>query len=198
MNSPSNDEWEQLLDIDDSDLQLTPVLRPCNRHVSDTTSTTQNADVDNLEENKPVRIIPGPAGIFQAAKLRKQMDIHEGGVESVLSTQKYIKKIVEDVGEDEDFNRGPWLSSIEYVKNNGGIKNLNNGKLEKVIAILKSCTPNVLGDLRVTLKDLSVFSPKSSIHYLNITMRNVVKVFHKDTLVDNGSGNPDEMIENLT
>ncbi|PWA36886.1 hypothetical protein CTI12_AA595590 [Artemisia annua] len=239
MNSPSNDEREQLLDIDDSDLNLTPVLRPYNRHVSDTTTTTQNADVDNLEENKGVRIIPGPAGIFQASKLRKQLDIHEGGVESVMSTQEYIKKIVEDMGEDEDFNRGPWLSAIDGCL--GDIKkNLNKGKLEQVIAIVKSCTPNVLGDLTLTLKDLSVtlkdlsgtigglihhkiideggpsygkditvgavlilanvsvFSPKSSIHYLNITMRNVVKVFHKDTFVGNGSGNPNELIENLT
>ncbi|PWA78348.1 hypothetical protein CTI12_AA212710 [Artemisia annua] len=164
MNSASNDEWEQLLDIDDSDLQLTPVLHPGNRHVRETTTTTQIVDVDNLEENKSVRIIPGPAGIFQPSKLRKQLDIHEGGVESVLSIQEYIKKIVEDVGEDEDFNRGPWLSAIEYVKKIGGIvsgclgdikKHLNKGKLEQVIAIVKSCTPNVLGDLIVTLKDLS-------------------------------------------
>ncbi|PWA82665.1 hypothetical protein CTI12_AA176290 [Artemisia annua] len=154
MNSPSNDDWVELLDIDDSDLQLTPSMRPLN-----------------------------------------------------TQTQEYIKKIVEDVGMDEDFNRGPWLSAIEYVKNNGGIvsgclgdikKDLNKGKLEQVIAIVKSCTPNVLGDLKVTLKDLSVFSPKSSIHYLNITMRNVVKVFHKDTLVGNGSGNSEEMLENHT
>ncbi|PWA42213.1 hypothetical protein CTI12_AA546930 [Artemisia annua] len=149
-----------------------------------TTRTTQNVDVANLEEIKPTRIIPGPAGIIQAAKLRKQSDIHEGGV-------------------------------------------------EQVIAIVKSCTPNVLVDLTVTLKDLSgtiggsihhkiideggpsygkditvgavlilakvlVFSPKSSIHYINITMRNVVKIFHKDTLVGNGSGNSEEMIENHT
>ena len=164
MNSPSNDDWVELLDIDDSDLQLTPSLRPLDTQVRVTTSTTQNVDVANLEEIKPVRIIPGPAGIIQAAKLRKQSDIHEGGVESVLSTQEYIKKIVEDVGVDEDFNRGPWLSTIEYVKKNCGIvsgclgdikKNLNKGKLEQVIAIVKSCTPNVLGDLTVTLKDLS-------------------------------------------
>ncbi|PWA55603.1 hypothetical protein CTI12_AA268920 [Artemisia annua] len=243
MNSPSNDDWVELLDIDDSDLQLTASLPPLNTQVHGDISTTQNVDVANLEEIKHVRIIPGPAGIIQAAKLRKQSDIHEGGVESVLSTQEYIKKIVEDVGVDEDFNRGPWLSAIEYVTNNGGIvsgcsgdikKNLNNkGKLEQVIAIVKSCTPNVLGDLTVTLKDLSgtiggtihhkifdeggpsygkvitvgavliianvsVFSPKSSSHYLNITMRNVLKVFHKDTFVGNGSGNPNEMIENLT
>ncbi|GKD07766.1 ribonuclease H-like domain-containing protein, partial [Tanacetum coccineum] len=94
---------------------------------------------------------------------------------------------------------------------------LKNGKLEQVVAIIKSCTPNALGDLIVTLKDLSgtihhkvinkggyrkditvgsalilanvlVFSPKPSMHYLNITIRNMVKVFHKDTVYGNGSG----------
>ncbi|GKF11308.1 transposase, MuDR, MULE transposase domain protein, partial [Tanacetum coccineum] len=81
-------------------------------------------------------------------------------------------------------------------------------------AIVKSCSPNALGDLNVTLKDLSgtvlgtihykvldmssyekditvgaamivanvlVFTPKPSKHYLNITKRNVVEVFRKDT-----------------
>ncbi|GKD58886.1 hypothetical protein Tco_1296395, partial [Tanacetum coccineum] len=50
----------------------------------------------------------------------------------------------------------------------------------------------VLGDLTTTLKDISdtisVFSPKPSLHYLNITMRNLVKVFHKDTIPENDSG----------
>ncbi|GKC73877.1 hypothetical protein Tco_1119760 [Tanacetum coccineum] len=118
MNSPPNYEWEQLLDIDDSDPPLTPVLRPCNNHVHVTTTTTQNPDVDNLE-GKSVRIIPGPAGIVQAIKLRKQSDIHEGGNESVLSTQEYIRKVVEDVGEDEDFKGRPWVSAIEFVNANG-------------------------------------------------------------------------------
>ncbi|GKF84463.1 GPCR kinase [Tanacetum coccineum] len=136
----------------------------------------------------------------------------------VMSTQEYIKKVVEDVGEDEDFKNGSWVSATEYGNANGGImsgclediKNfLNNGKLKQVVAIVKSCSPNVIGDLTVTLKDLLgtipktihhkvideggyrkyitvgialilanvlVFSPKPSMHYLNITMRNVVKV----------------------
>ncbi|GKE29997.1 RNA-directed DNA polymerase, eukaryota, partial [Tanacetum coccineum] len=51
-----------------------------------------------------------------------------------------------------------------------------------------SCSPNALGDLTVTMKDLSVFSPKPSMHYLNITKRNVVKVFLKDTVLESGSG----------
>nr|GEX95188.1 hypothetical protein [Tanacetum cinerariifolium] len=129
-------------------------------------TTTQNHVVDNLEE-KPVRIIPGPAGIVQVAKLR-----------------------------------GSWVSAVDFVNVNGvGIMNgclgdienyLKNEKLEQVVAIIKSCTLNSFGDLIVTLKDLSstipVVSPKPSMHYFNITMRNVVKVFHKDTVLGNGSG----------
>ncbi|GKF21181.1 transposase, MuDR, MULE transposase domain protein, partial [Tanacetum coccineum] len=93
-------------------------------------------------------------------------------------------------------------------------------KLEQVVAIVKSCSPNALGDLNVTLKDLSgtgttinykvldvgsygkditvgaamilanvsVFTPKPSKHYLNITKRNVVEVFCKDTVLGSGSG----------
>ncbi|GKC58670.1 hypothetical protein Tco_1086268 [Tanacetum coccineum] len=75
-----------------------------------------------------------------------------------------MKKVVEDVGEDEDFKRGSWVSATDYVNANGGIvsgclgdiKNfLNNGKLDKVVAIIKSCSPNVIDDLTVTMKDLS-------------------------------------------
>nr|GFA31477.1 hypothetical protein [Tanacetum cinerariifolium] len=163
-----------------------------------TTTTTQNPVVDNLEE-KPVRILPGPAGIVQLAKLRKQSDIHEVRDESVLLTQEYIKKVVEEVD----------------------IKNfLKNRKLKKVVSIIKSCTLNDFGDLTVTMKDLSgiissvihhkfineegfgkditvgsalildnvlVFSPKPLMHYLNITIRNMVKVFHKDSVPGNES-----------
>ncbi|GKB90830.1 GPCR kinase [Tanacetum coccineum] len=104
-------------------------------------------------------------------------------------------------------------------------KFLNNRKLDQVVAIVKSCSSNVIDDLTVTMKDLScailgsleqyitkslirvvmknditvgaalilanvlVFSPKPSMHYLNITKRNVVKVFRKDTIPRSGSGN---------
>ncbi|GJS18591.1 hypothetical protein Tco_0413063 [Tanacetum coccineum] len=158
-----NGQWELNLDIDDSDIRLTPVLRPC--------SSTH---------------------------------IQDGGEGCVMSTQEYMKKVVEDVGEDEDFKSGSWVSDTDYVNANGGI----------------SCSPNVIGDITVTMKDLlgtipgtihhkvideggygkditvgavlilanvSVFSPKPSTHYLNITMRNVVKVFRKDTVPKSGS-----------
>ncbi|GKB49653.1 ribonuclease H-like domain-containing protein [Tanacetum coccineum] len=146
-------------------------------------------------------MIPGPASIVQAAKLLKQTDIQEGGEGYVMSTQEYMMKVVEDVGEDEDFKSGSWVSATDYMNANGGIvsgclgdiKNfLKNRKRDQVVAIVKYCSPNVIGDLTVTLKDLSstipVFSPKPSMRYLNITMRNVVKDFRKDTVPGSGSG----------
>ncbi|GJS77767.1 zf-CCHC domain-containing protein [Tanacetum coccineum] len=185
-----NDQWELSLDIDDFDIRLTPVLRPSSSTRVETSPSTQN----------PVRIIP-----------------------------EYMKKVVEDVSEDEDFKSGSWVSATDYVNANGGtvsgclgdIKNfLKNEKLDQVVAIVKSCSPNVIGDLTVTMEDLlgtihetihkvigeggyendislgaalifaniSVFSPKSLMHYLNITMKNVVKVFRKDTVHGSGSG----------
>ncbi|GJY37281.1 homeobox-leucine zipper protein HDG11 [Tanacetum coccineum] len=199
MSSDPNYEWEQLLDIDDSGLSLTLVLRLCNIHVRKTTTTTTT----QVEETSVIISV-----------------LRDG---EVMSTQEYMKKVVEDVGEDEDFNSGAWVSATEYVNANGGImcgclgdiKNfLTNEKLEQVVAIIKSCTPNALGDLTVTiagaihhkvindggygkdvtvgsaiiLDNVSVFSPKPSMHYLNITMKNVVKVFHKDSVPGNGSG----------
>ncbi|GJX58115.1 hypothetical protein Tco_0289505, partial [Tanacetum coccineum] len=44
----------------------------------ETSTTTQNPNVDHCDEN-PVRIIPGLAGIVQSVKLHKQADIHKGG-----------------------------------------------------------------------------------------------------------------------
>nr|GEU57483.1 zinc finger, CCHC-type [Tanacetum cinerariifolium] len=161
-----------------------------------------------------VRIIPGPAGIVQTDKLRKLADTWEGGEESVMSTQKYIRKVIKDVGEDNDFTSATWLSVLEYVNVDGGIVTGCFGDVKKVVAVTKSCTPNALGDLTITLKELfgiisgtihykvltkerfekaitvgtdlilhndSVFSPNQSTHhYLNITKKNMIKVFHKD------------------
>ncbi|GJZ69381.1 GPCR kinase [Tanacetum coccineum] len=38
------------------------------------------------------------------------------------------------------------------------------------------------------LANVSVFSPKPSMHYLNTTKRNVVKVFRRDTVPESGNG----------
>ncbi|GJZ68741.1 hypothetical protein Tco_0632291 [Tanacetum coccineum] len=209
MNSPPNHEWEEGLDIDDSNILLTPVVRLTNNPhiVPEITTTTQtlisaqNHQVDTYAK----------------------FDIREGGEEFVMSTQEHIRKVIKDVGEDDDFTRAPWLNMIDYVNVDGRIvtgcfgdvkKCHMNGKLEKVVAVIKSCTMNALGGLIVTLKELSstisdtihykvlteerfakaitieaaltlhnvsVFSPKQlTYHYLNITKKNMVKVFYKD------------------
>ncbi|GKE96325.1 probable transmembrane ascorbate ferrireductase 4 [Tanacetum coccineum] len=177
-----NEPWELSLDIDDFDLQLTHIVSSSSSTHIEPSSSTSN----------PVRIIPGPADLVQRAKLLKESVFILDLDGALMSTQEYMQKVVEDVDEDANFN-------------SGGM----------VVAIVKSCYPNALGDLNVTLKDLSgtvpgtihykvldvgsygkditvgaamilanvsVFTPKPSEHYLNITKRNVVEVFRKDTV----------------
>nr|GEZ64980.1 hypothetical protein [Tanacetum cinerariifolium] len=78
-----------------------------------------------------------------------------------------------DEGEDEDFKCGAWVNAIDYLNANGGtvsgclgdIKNfLKKGKLDEVIAIVKSCSSNVLSDLTVSMKDLSSTIPETIHH----------------------------------
>ncbi|GJX24020.1 transposase, MuDR, MULE transposase domain protein [Tanacetum coccineum] len=95
--------------------------------------------------------------------------------------EEYMQKVVEDA----DFNSGAWVNATNYVNAFGGtvtgclgdIDNfLKNGKLEQVVVIVKS-----LGAAMI-LANVLVFTPKPSKHYLNITKRNVVEVFRKDTV----------------
>ncbi|GJR04136.1 hypothetical protein Tco_0527120 [Tanacetum coccineum] len=113
MNSPPNHEWEQSLDINASDLRLTPFL------------------LDNGDE-KPIRIIPGRASIMQATKLRKIVDIQETREECATSTHEYIRKVVEDVGEYEDFTPGSWVSAVEYLNAEGGTASGSLGDIKKL------------------------------------------------------------------
>ncbi|GJT69303.1 hypothetical protein Tco_1028589 [Tanacetum coccineum] len=209
-----NDPWEYSLDIDDSDLNVTPVLRSSSSARVEPSSYTPN----------PVRIIPGPAGLVQRAKQLKENIFIFDPDGALMSTQEYMQKVVEGVGEDYDFNSGAWISATNYVLSTGGtvtgclgdIDNfLEKGKLAQVVVTVKTCSPNALGYLNVTMKDLSgtvrgtvhykvldvgtyrkdinvgaamilakvsVFTPRPSEHYLNITKKNVVKVFRKDTI----------------
>ncbi|GJZ93189.1 zf-CCHC domain-containing protein [Tanacetum coccineum] len=189
-----NDPMELSLDINDSDLHLTPVMRPSSSTRVEPSPSTPNSVVvrDNIVYLQVLFKQPSclNKGIFYLVWMG-----------AVMSTQEYMKKVVED----EDFKSGAWVSATDYVNANGGT----------------SCSPNANGDLTVTMKDLSgtipetihykvigdggygkditvgvalilanvsVFSPKSSMHYLNITIRNVVKVFRKDTVPGSGSG----------
>ncbi|GJZ19391.1 RNA-directed DNA polymerase, eukaryota, reverse transcriptase zinc-binding domain protein [Tanacetum coccineum] len=220
-----NDPWEYNLDIDDSDLYLTHVLRSSSSARVEPSPYTPNpvtiipghADIVQLSSStcvepssstpNPVRIIPGHAGVVQRAKLLRENVFILDSDGALMSTQEYMQKVVEDVGEDDDFNSGAWFSATNYVITTGGTQ---------VVAIVKSCSPNALGNLNVTMKNLSgtipgtvhhkvigeggyakditvgaamilanvsVFTPKPSEHYLNITMRNVIKVFLGNGLI---------------
>ncbi|GKC45848.1 reverse transcriptase domain-containing protein [Tanacetum coccineum] len=152
------------------------------------------------------------------------VDVTEGGYDNVMPTKEYVKKVIEDVFENDHFTSGPWLSAVVYLHGEGVIAYgclgdmktyCKNGKLERAVGVVMTCTPNALGDMTITLKDLSgtmggsihfkvfqqdegyarsikvenvlilrnvsVFTPKPSNHYLNITLRNIIKVFDKDT-----------------
>ncbi|GKA87875.1 zf-CCHC domain-containing protein [Tanacetum coccineum] len=190
-----NDPWEFGRDIDDSDLHLTHVLR----------SSSSTRVEPSFSTSNPVRIISGPVGIVQQAKMLIENVFILDSDEALMSTQEYMQKIVEDVGDDDDFKSGAWVNATNYVTATGGtitgclrdIKNfLKKGKLDEVVAIVKSCSPN---DMVISIKDItveaamilanvSVFTHKPSKHYLNITMRNVIKVFRKDTAPRSGSG----------
>ncbi|GJY30740.1 hypothetical protein Tco_0414235 [Tanacetum coccineum] len=185
------DPWEFGLHIDDSDLHLTPSLRSSNSTHVESSTLIQNpfyaihgpAGVVQLSSDthaelypstpNPVRIIHGPAGIVQKDKLFKENVFILDSDGALMSTQKYMQKIIEDVDEDDDFNSGAWVSATNYVIAFGGtvsgclgdINNfLINGKLDHIVAIVKSCSPNILGDLNVTLKDLSGTIP-GTIHH---------------------------------
>nr|GEY61396.1 hypothetical protein [Tanacetum cinerariifolium] len=116
--------------------------------------------------HKPIlaMIIPGPAGLVQQSKQLKENIFILDSDGALMSTQEYMQKVVDDVNEDDDFNSGAWISATNYVISTGGtltecLWDINNflkkRKLDQVVAIVKSCSPNYFGDLNVTMKDLS-------------------------------------------
>ncbi|EOY21343.1 Uncharacterized protein TCM_012841 isoform 3, partial [Theobroma cacao] len=228
------DPWEAL-DLDASDLPS--LLRPCKRkpRYSPPPSPIKNLQpTPNSPPPSSPCLIPGPAGAVQAAMLRKiQNKSNPVGIgEEPLPTQEYIRRAVEDPGaDDDDFSRAPWLFALEFIRREEGLADdggtigtplswiktepkMGNRKVAQIVAVIKSCTPNGLGDLMVTLKDptgtidasihrkvlveggfgkdisvgtvlilqkVSIFSPSRSVHYLNITLSNVVKAISKDS-----------------
>ncbi|CAK7349588.1 unnamed protein product [Dovyalis caffra] len=139
-----------------------PFLRRCSQN------TQNNPPPPPITYSK----IPGPAGAVQAAMHRRKNQINENLMEEEepMPTQEYIKRAVEDSGcaEDDDFTRYPWLSAIDFVRRQGLLVDGDGAigiplsvikrwasfdKVAQVVAIVKSCRPNGLGDMMVTLKD---------------------------------------------
>ncbi|GJZ28994.1 hypothetical protein Tco_0573641 [Tanacetum coccineum] len=173
-----NDPWEYSLDIDDSDLHLTHVLRSSSSAHVEPSPYTPNpvtiipgpAGVVQLSNSicvepssstpNPVRIIPGPAGLVQRAKLLKENVFILDPDGALMSTQEYMQKVIEDVGEDADFNSGAWVSAHPtsecfWWHSNGCLETSTTClKREKTLnkllhseVLLSECS----GDLNVTL-----------------------------------------------
>nr|GEY68880.1 hypothetical protein [Tanacetum cinerariifolium] len=151
-----NKAWEYSLDIDDFDLHLTPAVRSSNStHVQPSpytrnpvtiilgpsgvvhvsSSTRVEPSTSNLN---PVRIISGPARLVQQAKLLKEK----------VSATNYVNTF-----------GGTVTGCLGDVNNF-----LKNGKLELAVGIVKFCSPNMLDDLNVTMKDLSGTIPRTIHH----------------------------------
>ncbi|GJY12406.1 GPCR kinase [Tanacetum coccineum] len=107
----------------------------------------------------PVRIIPGPAGIVQLSSSTR--------VEASSSTPNPVRIIP-----------GPAVTMKDLSSRTVHYKVIGKGGYGKDITV----------GAAIILANVSVFSPKPSMHYLNITRRNVVKVFCKDTVPGSGSG----------
>nr|GEZ97185.1 hypothetical protein [Tanacetum cinerariifolium] len=132
-----NEAWKYSLDIDDSDLHLTYVVRSSNSsHVKPSPYNTN-----------PVTIISDPSGVVHVSSSTR--------VEPSTSNLNPVRIIP---------GLAVGVSATNYVNTFGGtvtgclgdVNNfLKNGKLELVVGIVKSCSPNMLGDLNVTMKDLS-------------------------------------------
>ncbi|XP_073128320.1 uncharacterized protein [Henckelia pumila] len=225
------DPWQDL-DIDDSDLPS--LLRPCKRRRSPPPAASPVPQRSISKTASGSRTIPGPAGTVHAAMLRKTLDRSTlvnpensfdcSIYDAVIPTQEYIRRAVEDTAEfDDDFARPPWLSAVRFLGAEDGVnpgtpissikKYLEAGKVNQIVAVIKSCSPSGLGGLKVMLKDpsgsvgatvhpkvlcesefgkkfsvgavlilqkVAIFSPARTALYLNITLRNVVKVFCQD------------------
>eukprot|EP00268_Persea_americana_P061497 TRINITY_DN7779_c0_g1_i6.p1 TRINITY_DN7779_c0_g1~~TRINITY_DN7779_c0_g1_i6.p1 ORF type:complete len:274 (-),score=36.13 TRINITY_DN7779_c0_g1_i6:457-1278(-) len=172
------ERWEDALDVDDSDLPslLRPsaTLLPCSNHPNPNPSPcevqtqtltlcSQSQDSQTLPNSNPNpssgssdrtgRLIPGPAGSIQAAMLRQNA---QSGNSSRISDDGILRNEFPD----GDFNGNPWLCALDFLGLEAGSRlqhtiesTRNMERVPQIVGIIKSCTPNGLGDLVVTLKD---------------------------------------------
>nr|GEV72920.1 hypothetical protein [Tanacetum cinerariifolium] len=113
-----------------------------------------------LLSSSSARVEPSPStpNPVRQANLLKERDILLGWDGAVMSTQEYMQKVVEGVDEDDNVK-------IHY-------KVIGEGGYENDITV----------EAAMILANVLIFSPKPSMHYVNITRKNVVKVFCKDTV----------------
>ncbi|KOM52194.1 hypothetical protein LR48_Vigan09g085300 [Vigna angularis] len=128
-------------------------------------------------------LIPGPARNVQATFINRISDDQH-------TTQQFAKEVAQAMY-DRDFNSNAWKWAEMFVQHHelvpdGDMKNVNQlqsaksvARLPLVACLIKECKSNGLGDMQLTLK-VAIFGAFGRTHYLNIVLRNVVKVFVVD------------------
>ncbi|KAJ4757087.1 hypothetical protein LUZ62_067462 [Rhynchospora pubera] len=162
-------------DSDDSDLISTVTslsshlhpLRPC----SSSSSSSSSLSLTSKKNPRSVspRLIPGPAGAVQAATRRiKRRDGADTG-----SPREEIGGGSMDLDGpvDDDFNLHSWIYAMRFLGREthsvspiASIKTIKITRIPLVVGLVKSCTPNGLGDLLLTLKD-QTGTISASIHH---------------------------------
>ncbi|PRQ15901.1 hypothetical protein RchiOBHm_Chr7g0178441 [Rosa chinensis] len=147
--------WEEALDVDDDVSELPSFsLRPCNH------SSSPSLNPLPKPSSPSPALIPGPAGAVQAAMHRRSQTSSSSSDEPI-PTQEFIRRVFENGDEeDDDFAADSWLHALDSEGGGGPRtplgsikKGLGTHRVAKVVAMIKSCTPNGLGDLMLTLKD---------------------------------------------
>lgn len=121
------------------------------------------------EGSSAPRIIPGPAGKYQQAMARRERGKDIG---DPVSTQEFVRAAMEEEEVDTDFNTPHWNNAIDAALMEGmsgdteivAMKRFNEStRVQTVIAMIKECTPNGLGDAQLELKD-KTGTIRASIH----------------------------------
>ncbi|GJW79115.1 hypothetical protein Tco_0140797 [Tanacetum coccineum] len=113
--------------------------------------------------NSTHSFVPRPAAYqeFMANKRVGPQSQNDPVLKRESERPKAVVSNSEGLAED---TRVSWVTAVEFVNVDGGIvsgcfgdikKFCKNGKLDKVAAIIMSCTQNAMGDLTITLTDLS-------------------------------------------
>ncbi|URE29398.1 hypothetical protein MUK42_17259 [Musa troglodytarum] len=174
---------------------LPPPLRPCSRFppppqtVTPVPSPSPPSVHRSAKEPSPLSaittpLIPGPAGAVQAAMRRQSASARRDS--PLLDDHRMDDRGMDLDEEDGDFKLNPWLCALEFLGEDcdlvwpiDSIKTRATARVPQVVGIVKSCSPNGLGNLFLTLKVVA-FCPARSIRYLNATSKNVVKLINKD------------------
>ncbi|GJX44196.1 copia protein [Tanacetum coccineum] len=132
--------------------------------------------MDNVEEKKTRIRILGPTGIFKDDP-----------------PQEYIRKRnFDDVNEDDDFQSSLWVKPNVLGDMNVTLKDPSGTTFGTIHYKVLSSEDGYAKDIKVgpalILRNVFVFCDKPKNYALNMTIKNLVKIIKKDTVVEDADG----------